>query len=131
MSYISKEQVAAIRAELKKEFPKLKFSVRNDGYNAVRVSIQAGDVDFSPILKDRGHVDLNPHVPYEEEEARCWRDESKVFCQFAPMFNKIVRIMKGQGWYDNSDAMTDYFDTAYYLSLSIGQWDKPYVLKTA
>jgi hypothetical protein len=29
-------------------------------------------------------------------------------------------------WYDKSDAMVDYFDTGYYLHLSIGTWDKPY-----
>jgi len=23
--------------------------------------------------------------------------------------------------------MTDYFDTAYYLSLKVGQWNKPYI----
>jgi len=36
--------------------------------------------------------------------------------------------MKGDQWYDNSDAMTDYFDTAYYMDINVGQWDKPYVL---
>ena len=26
------------------------------------------------------------------------------------------------------DAMTDYFDTAYYYGINVGQWDKPYEL---
>ena len=28
--------------------------------------------------------------------------------------------------YDNSDVMTDYFDTNFYLTLGIGRYDKPY-----
>jgi len=39
----------------------------------------------------------------------------------------MIAAMKGTKWYDNSDAMTDYFDTAYYLSLKVGQWNKPYM----
>jgi hypothetical protein len=35
--------------------------------------------------------------------------------------------MKSQNWFDKSDSMTDYFHTAYYLSLSIGKWNKSYV----
>jgi hypothetical protein len=29
-------------------------------------------------------------------------------------------------WYDNSDAMIDYFDTAYYVDINVGQWNKEY-----
>jgi hypothetical protein len=39
----------------------------------------------------------------------------------------MFEVMKSQNWYDESDITTDYFHTAYYLSLSIGKWDKPYV----
>jgi hypothetical protein len=34
--------------------------------------------------------------------------------------------MKSAGWYDNSDAQIDYFDTAYYYDVNIGNWKKPY-----
>ena len=32
---------------------------------------------------------------------------------------------------DNSDAMIDYFDTAFYTNISIGKWNKPYEYKGA
>ena len=35
-------------------------------------------------------------------------------------------IKKSGDWYDDSDAMSDYFDTAFYYELSVGSWDKPY-----
>ena len=28
--------------------------------------------------------------------------------------------------YDDSDSMTDYFDTNFYLSVYVGKWDKPF-----
>ena len=34
-----------------------------------------------------------------------------------------------KGWYDNSDSMTDYFVTAYYISMEVGSWNTPYVQK--
>ena len=63
-AYISREEVAAIRAALKKEFGNtLKFSVTNDRHTAINVSIMAGDVDFSSIFGDKPpedwHVQIN------------------------------------------------------------------------
>ena len=40
--------------------------------------------------------------------------------------NELLAAMKGTKWYDNSDAMTDYFDTAYYMDINLGKWNKPY-----
>ena len=55
------------------------------------------------------------------------------------LFSEIVNIMKtapanaegGREYYDNSDAMIDYFDTAFYTNISIGKWNKPYEFKGA
>ena len=127
MTYISKEAVAAIRAELKKEFPNLKFSVVRDNHSAVDVKIMSGDVDFSAITGDTGRASLNPYTGYREDNLITEADEK--YAPFAKMFNKIIKIMKGQNWFDKSDVMTDYFHTAYYLSLGIGKWDKPYQFK--
>ena len=33
---------------------------------------------------------------------------------------ELVQAMKGTKWYDNPNAMIDYFDTAYYLDINIG-----------
>ena len=34
-----------------------------------------------------------------------------------------------EGHYNNSDAMIDYFDCAWYISIQVGKWNKPYKLK--
>jgi hypothetical protein len=41
------------------------------------------------------------------------------------------QALRAAGYYDRSDAMTDYFDTAYYMHLNIGAWDKPYKITAA
>ena len=38
---------------------------------------------------------------------------------------KLLAAMKGDKWYDKTDAMIDYFDTAWYNDIKIGEWNKP------
>lgn len=42
---------------------------------------------------------------------------------------ELLSAMKGDNWYDRTDTMTDYFDTAYYLDINIGDWNKPYTVE--
>ena len=44
----------------------------------------------------------------------------------AEFLNELVAAMKGMKWYNNTNAMIDYFDIAYYVYINIGTWDKPY-----
>ena len=36
-------------------------------------------------------------------------------------------IEGGREWFDKSDAMSDYFHTAFYIDLSLGKRDKAFV----
>ena len=116
MAYITKEEVAAIRKELKSAFPSFKFSVRNSHYMKVNVVIKKSDVDFSNLLDEEGRCD----GIYMHQIERDMTKEQKT------IFEKIFHIIKtapekvgGSKWYNNSDVMTDYYDVAYYYSLSI------------
>ena len=40
--------------------------------------------------------------------------------------NELLAAMKGDDWFDKSDSMTDYFHTAFYNDIKIGDWQKPY-----
>ena len=40
---------------------------------------------------------------------------------------EVLAAMYGSDWYDNSDVQTDYFDTAFYIDVNIGNWNKPYI----
>ena len=46
MAYINKEDVKAIRNELKKQYPNIKFSVRKDPVPSVQITLVSGDIDF-------------------------------------------------------------------------------------
>ena len=45
----------------------------------------------------------------------------------ANFIEELAAAMKGVGYYNNDDAMTDYFDRAFYIDINIGNWQKPYV----
>jgi hypothetical protein len=125
MAYISADDVKAIRTELKQAFPNWKFGVRKgSGSLSVDVTILQGDVDFSENLHN-GYTQVNQY----------WIDSHWANLEAREALKRINEIMHnapgragGKKFYDNSDAMTDYFDTAFYTHLSIGAWNKNYAL---
>ena len=141
MAYISTDEVKAVRVALKERFKnKLKFSVRREHYSSLNVSIISGEINFfdgSLDHEDRHHPDAIGHVFDGHEQINEYYPEN--YGKHKALFEDIVSIMKtapgtiegGRKWYDKSDAMIDYFDTAYYTNLSIGKWNKPYEFKGA
>ena len=130
MAYITAKDVAAIRAELKQAFPKWKFGVRKgSGSLSVDVTIKQGTVDFSEGFKDsyggRRYCQVNQYwidsnwTDYEAKQALLRINEI--------MHNAPGRADASRAYFDHSDAMTDYFHTAFYTHLSIGAWDQDYV----
>ncbi len=133
MAYITKEEVLEIRKELKNQFPKFKFSCKKaSGGLAVHVSLKAGPVDLydgsldtlgynNETIKFNGYYQVNQYHLYH-----CGKHE--------PMFEKIINIIKtapakapnGRAWFDKSDIQTDYFHTAFYFNVHVGEWNTPY-----
>jgi hypothetical protein len=125
MAYISKEDVAAIRTELKEKFPKWKFAVRKGaGSLSVDVNIMQGTASFDDHFSNgRRYAQVNQYWIKDH-----FKDAGE--CAAIEMINEIMHNAPGRAggkvFFDESDAMTDYFHTAFYTHLSIGQWDKPY-----
>lgn len=140
MAYFSqkdKEKVSpAIKAVFKKYGVKGTLGVRN--HSTLIININSGSIDF--IAADlkireryaRANGDSDPVVPrlsldineYSIVDSLERVDEFKI----AEFFRELIRAAKSAGWYDKSDVQTDYFDTAYYLDINVGKWNKPYVL---
>jgi len=122
MAYISAQDVKAIRLELKEAFPKWKFSVRKEsGGLAVAVTIKQGTCSF----EGKTNAQVNNY----------WIDSHWTDAEDKMALTKINEIMHnapgragGKVFFDHSDAMTDYFHTAFYTHLSIGAWDTPYAV---
>lgn len=121
MAYMNQEKKAklapAIKAVLKKYRMKGTISVRN--HSALVVTLQSGPIEFKHSNRD---VDSCDH-----QVNTYWIDTlyTGTACKF---LSELVDAMKGNEWYDRSDAQVDYFDTAYYIDINVGKWDKPYVV---
>ncbi len=129
MACIKTEEVSAIRNELKKRFGHtgLKFGVKKQHHSSVHVTIKAGPIDFSDIYRD--------HYGSGDHYAQVNVYHLSNYGQHQPFFEEVLKIIKtapalaegGREWFDKSDAMTDYFHTAFYINLNVGEYDKPYV----
>lgn len=133
MAYITKEEVAAIRKELKETFPTIKFSVTKEHSSSVTAAIvQSSEFDFTPFLDGReygsvnaGWVDVNYRNKVEFEKTT-----REKFIRIVQKIDEILHNAPARAglseWFDKSDIMTDYFHTAWYTHVHIGKWNKPY-----
>jgi|TARA_R110000744_G_scaffold224996_2_gene343463 hypothetical protein len=114
MAYVSqenkKELAVGIKQVLKKY--KIKASIGVSNHSTLVVNLKSGVIDFK---RQQDHYQVNP---YHIE--RQWTGQAKDFLM------ELLAAMKGEMWYDNSDAMTDYFDTAFYTDINIGKWNQNY-----
>ena len=128
MAFINAEDVKAIRNELKATFPKFKFGVRKQDFHKVSVTIKEGPTDFSDCFTHgEGYAQINQYHTHMYGKHQKLFDAIHKIIRTAPI--KGDGYWKNKGWYDNSDSMIDYFDTAYYISMNVGSWNQPYVKK--
>lgn len=120
MAYITAEDVKAIRTELKAAFPKWKFGVRKGaGSLSVDVTIKQGTAAF----EGKTYQQINQYyIPQH------WQDleDQAVLTRINEIMHNAPGRAGGRVYFDHSDAMTDYFHTAFYTHLQIGSWDQPY-----
>lgn len=139
MAYMNQEKkakiVSLVKPILAKYGIKGTFSVR--GHSTIVLNIKSGKIDF---IENYIETDKNKsYAKYMSDDQIAYIRKNKCldvnpywyqdhFSGKAKQFlSEILPAMKGAGWYDNSDAQTDYFDTAYYVEVNIGSWNKPYV----
>ena len=120
MAYVSqslKKQLApAIKAVLKKY--KMKGSIAVNNHSTLVVNLKSGAIDFQKDYNGEGahHYQINPYWFQNHYEGA-----AKSF------LTELLAAMKPEDvWYDNTDAMIDYFDTAYYVDVNIGRWNQQY-----
>jgi hypothetical protein len=134
MAYLNAADVKQIRLELKETFPKFKFGVRKRDGMAVSVTIKSGPTDFSSIFNQDAYNQKKQYAQINGYHM------DSFYGEHAPFLKQVQQIIKtapsrgegyhkGDGWYDRSDAMVDYFDTAYYIDINIGSYNQPYEVK--
>jgi len=137
MAYMNQERknerAPTIKAILKKYGMKGSISVQN--YSTLVVTLKEGKIDLignaNKYNEKRaeydgrdaytvdGYYQVNQY--YAAEHARFIDEETE-----ATLVEELTADMYGSDYYNNSDAMTDYFDTSHYISINCGKWDKPY-----
>jgi hypothetical protein len=125
VAYITTEETREIRNALKETFKNttFKFGVKKDHYSSITVTIKAG-AELPTVAKKltENGSDYYPLNPYHLDQNIGTENEFIVL-------NEVIRVIKegsSNKWYDKSDSMTDYFDTAFYFYVNIGQYKKPY-----
>jgi len=130
MAHMNQAKKAVIKAAMDKVLKArgFKYSLRVDHYSSITCTIQAGPVDFIGNFNDKTKQEFSRGGRLDRDYLQVnlyWIDDH--FTGAAAQILKECReALQAAGYYDRSDAMTDYFDTAYYMHLNIGAWDKPY-----
>jgi hypothetical protein len=114
MAYITRETSAKIRKALKAHYPEIKFSVTIDNNSSLHVTVLE-----SPYFAEGARASVNQYWIAEH-----YHGEQRA------VLRGILQIIKEEGeWYNNSDIMTDYFDTAFYIEMSIGRYNRLHTFK--
>ena len=110
------EIVGLVRAWLKETYPGYKFSVRRENCHSIHIRLMKAD--FEAFTKESGKVqgDVNHHHIHSDKSLTDRAKEVMMnICDFIMSYN-----------FDDSDPMTDYFHTNFYLTLGIGSYNQPY-----
>jgi hypothetical protein len=125
MAYVSqemkKELAPAIKAVLKKY--RMKGSIAVNNHSTLEVNLSEGYIDCiskGERILGLGGVSKNVNVYHIDE---WYEGVAKNF------LNELLDAMKGPKYFNNDDAMTDYFSRSHYTDINIGKWNKPFVLK--
>jgi len=139
MAYMSQETkakiVAAVKPILKKYGLKGTFAV--SGHSTIVLNLKSGKIDFIEnyiqtdidkpyakhfsqdqidYIRKNKSIDINPYWFQEHFTGKAKSALTEIF----------AAMKKAGDWYDESDAQTDYFNTAYYVDVNVGKWNKPY-----
>ena len=137
MAYMNQEKKAVIKANLDKALKgtgvKISLSVRN--HMSICCTIKSAPIDLIANSNETCGKDFYQVAKgfkanttrYEQVNPYWYNDHFSG--KALQIIDKVVKAMYTANYYNNSDAMTDYFDTAYYVDVNIGKWNKPFEVK--
>lgn len=133
-----KDIAKEVKQELKKQYPRCTWSVRIErfsGGQSMKVALLSAP--FQAFAKDtdcngnpvKGYAQLNQYQftkfsPNENPDNL--NNGSYLTKQAWDCMASAYRIANKDNW-NNSKPEEDYFDVNYWLSLEIGNWDKPFI----
>ncbi len=114
MAYMNQEKKAKIAARIKPILKKygMKGSLAVRNHSTIVLNLKSGKIDFGG-----DNIDVNPYWFHEHFEGKARKFLTEAFA-----------ALKSADWYDETNAQIDYFNTAYYVDVNVGKWNKPYQL---
>ena len=119
MAYVSQDDKAKLAPAIKKVLNKygMKGSISIRHHSTLVVTLQSGAIQF-----DHSHGDGYTQVNVYHIDSH-YEGHAKSFLL------ELLAAMKGPDYFNNDDAMTDYFHRSHYTDINIGKWNKPYFLQ--
>jgi hypothetical protein len=125
MAFMNQERKKRIADDLKKVIPAdWKYSLKVRDHSTICLTIRQAPVDLIQEAKNAGAS----------------VEKGQMYYRFNPYHwdkldwpAKLHKVLQGifdalyKGNHDNSDPMTDYFDVGWYVDVSIGEWDNPFL----
>ena len=115
MAYVSKETKKELAPEIKKVLAEygVKGTIKVDHHSTLCVTLRKVPAGlFTPKEIANGDVNVYHIDTFFEGTAK-------------KFLTKLLVAMKGDKWFDETDSMIDYFHTAWYNDIKIGEWNKP------
>lgn len=137
-----KEIASLVRSAVKEKYPECKFSITINQYSGGQsMDLRLMSAPYE-IFNKEYKEDKNGNVYTEKDwgytqlnQYTLMGDYEDGYCNGSYLTKKGWEIMKFLYTasvvynYDDSDGQTDYFDTNFYSHLSVGRWDKPFIIK--
>lgn len=130
MAYMNQEKKKEIVAHLKNAIPKSwKWTVSVQNHSTICLTISAAPIDLIDMYTSkkcgaevresalrRRYCEINPYHFKEHFEGLMLITMEKIFAALN---------LKN---HDKSDPLTDYYDVGHYVQVSLGRYDKPFVI---
>ena len=111
-----KEILDLLRTWLKETYPRCRFSVLRTHYNSFYIYLVTADFPAFRDGSEYHHKQVNQyHIEKDAELTERAKEILTNVREYVMSYN-----------YDDSDSMTDYFDTNFYLNMGVGKSDKPF-----
>jgi ribonuclease HI len=108
----------------------VKFTLSVNNHSTICMTIKSAPVDLidnmnKTLSKDLRYQNVEQLAKDYTEVNQYWYKEHFTG-KALDIIDKCVNALYSANYYDHSDPMSDYFNVAYYISLRIGKYNKPF-----
>lgn len=136
MAYMNQEKKAVIAAALKAVMPAdWKYSLSVQSKMTTCLTIKSAPVDLIAMLNEK-NAKLAARDGQEAFVNKGYAQLNHFYLETAFGADpKVLEVMEAAkkalfsaDYHDDSDIQSDYFNCAYYISMQVGNYDKPFVV---